>query len=247
MELYKQLFPEDSNGLEPLRQQLTDYYVGRHPFMQGGPLHGIAGASFEGLLAGCSWVGPRRDCLRADQPPPAIVPTDILAIAAASPGLAAEADAGPHPLTLWEDVAANAPELAKLAQRILAVAVNAAGLERAFSFMGMTKSRVRNRLAQEKVTAMLKVPTHLKQMHPDGNQQRQHQREVATAVARQSAGGSAGATEAARYPAAMYGCLHYVCIWTAVSVAGVQCLALLLVKPDPASRRAALPVDLCCI
>ncbi|KAA6419296.1 MAG: hypothetical protein FRX49_10695 [Trebouxia sp. A1-2] len=59
---------------------------------------------------------------------------------------------GRSPERLWNMVKKDAPELSQLALRLMGIAVNSAGCERLFSQMGLTHTKVRNRLGHAKVT-----------------------------------------------------------------------------------------------
>ena len=68
---------------------------------------------------------------------------------------------GTPPQRLWNMVKKEAPELSQLAIRLMAVAVNAAGCERIFSQMGLTHTKVRNRLGFAKTTHIAQLRQEL--------------------------------------------------------------------------------------
>ncbi|DBA99061.1 TPA: hypothetical protein ACH3X1_014200 [Trebouxia sp. C0004] len=100
---------------------------------------------------------------------------------------------GTPPGRLWNMVKWEAPELCQLALRLMAMAVNAAGCERVFSQMGLTLTKLRNRLGFAKVT-------HLAQLRQELHRHRQARKKkkmVATASATASASASASASTSA--------------------------------------------------
>lgn len=68
---------------------------------------------------------------------------------------------GTPPQRLWNMVKKEAPELSQLAICLMAVAVNAAGCERIFSQMGLTHTKVRNRLGFAKTTHIAQLRQEL--------------------------------------------------------------------------------------
>ena len=88
----------------------------------------------------------------------------------------------------------EAPELCQLALRLMAMAVNAAGCERVFSQMGLTHTKLRNRLGFAKVT-------HLAQLRQELHRHREARKKkkmVATASASASASASTSASTSGR-------------------------------------------------
>ncbi|KAL0035364.1 hypothetical protein WJX77_003237 [Trebouxia sp. C0004] len=73
---------------------------------------------------------------------------------------------GSPPERLWRMVKKDAPELCQLALRLMRVAVNSAGCERMFSQMGLTHTKVRNRLAHAKVTHIAQLRQELHRSRP---------------------------------------------------------------------------------
>ncbi len=59
---------------------------------------------------------------------------------------------GAPPKRLWNLVKQEASQLSELALRLMGVSVNAAGCERSFSQMGLTHTKLRNRLGWAKTT-----------------------------------------------------------------------------------------------
>ena len=60
----------------------------------------------------------------------------------------------------------DAPELCQLALRLMGIAVNSAGCERLFSQMGLTHTKVRNRLGHAKVTHIAQLRQELHRNRP---------------------------------------------------------------------------------
>lgn len=101
---------------------------------------------------------------------------------------------GTPPGRLWNMVKREAPELCQLALRLMAMAVNAAGCERVFSQMGLTHTKLRNRLGFAKVT-------HLAQLRQELHRHREARKKkkmVATASASASASASTSASTSGR-------------------------------------------------
>lgn len=73
---------------------------------------------------------------------------------------------GTPPERLWNMVKKDAPELCQLALRLMGIAVNSAGCERLFSQMGLTHTKVRNRLAHAKVTHIAQLRQELHRHRP---------------------------------------------------------------------------------
>ena len=84
---------------------------------------------------------------------------------------------GAPPERLWKLVKSEAPQLCKLALRLMAMGVNAAGCERIFSQMGLTHTKLRNRLGYAKTTHIAQLRQELHRHR----QPRQRARAVVTA------------------------------------------------------------------
>ena len=67
---------------------------------------------------------------------------------------------------LWNLVKNEAPQLSKLASRLMGVSVNAAGCERSFSQMGLTHTKLRNRLGWAKTTHIAQLRQELHRDRP---------------------------------------------------------------------------------
>ena len=81
------------------------------------------------------------------------------------------------PERLWNLVKHEASQLSKLALRLMGVSVNAAGCERSFSQMGLTHTKLRNRLGWAKTTHIAQLRQELHRNRPKRKRPR-----VATAV-----------------------------------------------------------------
>lgn len=85
------------------------------------------------------------------------------------------------PERLWHMVQKETPELSQLALRLMGVAVNSAGCERLFSQMGLTHSKVRNRLGHAKVTHIAQLRQELHR-HRTGRKRAQVVTETASSA-----------------------------------------------------------------
>ena len=92
---------------------------------------------------------------------------------------------GAPPERLWKLVKSEAPQLCKLALRLMAMGVNAAGCERIFSQMGLTHTKLRNRLGYAKTT-------HIAQLRQELHRHRQPRKRARAVV---TASGSAAGSE----------------------------------------------------
>ena len=73
---------------------------------------------------------------------------------------------GSPPERLWNISMEEAPQLSKLALHLMSVSVNSAGCERAFSQMGLTHTKLRNRLGHAKTTHIVQVRQELHRDRP---------------------------------------------------------------------------------
>ena len=73
---------------------------------------------------------------------------------------------GTQPERLWNLVKNEAPQLSKLALHLMGVSVNAAGCERSFSQMGLTHTKLRNRLGWAKTTHIAQLRQELHRDRP---------------------------------------------------------------------------------
>ena len=73
---------------------------------------------------------------------------------------------GAPPERLWNLVKHEASQLSKLALRLMGVSVNAAGCERSFSQMGLTHTKLRNRLGWAKTTHIAQLRQELHRDRP---------------------------------------------------------------------------------
>ena len=84
---------------------------------------------------------------------------ESLLLYAATMRLASKSGAPPE--RLWNLVQNEASQLSKLGLRLLGVSVNAAGCERSFSQMGLTHTKLRNRLGWAKTTHIAQLRQEL--------------------------------------------------------------------------------------
>ena len=73
---------------------------------------------------------------------------------------------GAPPEWLWNLVKQEASSLSKLALHLMGVSVNAAGCERSFSQMGLTHTKLRNRLGWAKTTHIAQLRQELRRDRP---------------------------------------------------------------------------------
>jgi len=105
--------------------------------------------------------------------------SESLLLHAATMRLASKAGA---PERLWNLVKQEASSLSKLALHLMGVSVNAAGCERSFSQMGLTHTKLRNRLGWAKTTHIAQLRQELHRDRPKRKRAR-----VVTAVDAKSA------------------------------------------------------------
>ncbi len=89
--------------------------------------------------------------------------SESLLLHAATMRLAARPGAPPE---LWNQVKQEASQLSELALRLMGVSVNAAGCERSFSQMGLTHTKLRNRLGWAKTTHIAQLRQELHRDRP---------------------------------------------------------------------------------
>jgi hypothetical protein len=90
--------------------------------------------------------------------------SESLLLHAATMRLAARPGAPPE--RLWNLVKQEASQLSELALRLMGVSVNAAGCERSFSQMGLTHTKLRNRLGWAKTTHIAQLRQELHRDRP---------------------------------------------------------------------------------
>ena len=160
--LYHRFFPEAQKDTG-IADQFLQYLNKEGSFEEGAQLMINCLTALHALLVAALWfsthcsilcsedvVSPISACNRALQQLCTLLVEPVAHVHAAT--MKYMTKPGTLPQRLWNMVKKIAPELSQLAIRFMAKAVNAAGCERIFSQMGLTHTKVRNRLGFAKTT-----------------------------------------------------------------------------------------------